>query len=94
MQLHAKQGQRHPGPRALGILRSRYGCSAAPLKDTHATRGGETLNKLQEEKNPFSPLSQNPGLPHFGNMLVLTLSPSWTWTWIKEGVLFFLKMLG
>lgn len=34
------------------------------------------------------------GLPHVGNVLILNPSPPWAWTLIKEGVLFFLKVLG
>ena len=34
--------------------------AALPLRGTCAAPGGETLNKLQEEKTLFSPLSQNP----------------------------------
>lgn len=50
-------------------------CSVASLKDTHATLRRETLNKLQEEKirSPHFPRTQ--GLPHFGNVLILNLSP-------------------
>lgn len=64
------------------------------LKDTCGTPGGETLNKLQEEKirSPHFPRTQR--LPRFGDVLILNLSPPWTWPLIKEGVLFFLKVLG
>lgn len=56
--------------------------------------GGEILNKLQEEK-PFSPhFPRTQGLPRVGNVLILNLSPPWTWMSIKESVLFFLKVLG
>lgn len=80
--------------RAGGTSRSRDPPQCGLSQGCWATSGREILNKLQENKacSPHFPRTQGP--PCFGNVLVLNLSPLWTWTLIKEGVLFFLKVLG
>lgn len=56
-------------------MHSRTGCSAASLKDSQCCTGGGTLNKLQEEKSPFSPLSQNPRSSTLREHVDLELEP-------------------
>lgn len=56
--------------------------------------GRGDLEQTPGRRSPVLPAFPEPKGFHFGNVLILNLSPSWTWTRIKEGVLFFLKVLG